>query len=99
MLLAAEVTKKRKKSKNSPGTDETDAKRPVVKMAAPKPSTGQKAAKDKGQLQDNMGSNQASCPYIMPSSFPYQQHQYSSQFSSPNSQFVQNPGIQNSQYV
>lgn len=93
MLLAAEVTKKRKKSKNSPGTDEADAKRPVVKMAAKNP-TGQKPAKDKGQSQDS----QASSPYIMPSSFPYQQ-QYSSQFNTPNSQFVQSPGIPNSPFV
>ena len=54
MLLAADITKKRKKSNNSPGFDETETKRADTKMAQ-KSSTGQKQNKDKGLSQDSNG--------------------------------------------
>ena len=91
MLLAAEVNKKRKKDKNSPGLNDADAKRQVTVMSQ-KNQVVQKPSKDKGKSQDSSGQCQASSSYILPASFPYQQQQYPTQFNTPNPHFVQNPG-------
>ena len=89
MLQAADLNKKRKKDKNSPGLNGTEAKRQV--QMSQKTPVVQKPPKDKGKSQDVTEQYPAISPYIMPASFPYQQ-QYPAQFNSLNPHFVQNPG-------